>query len=363
MKKKPIYIFLLTLVFIAPVLYWLRSRWGVALAPGQMAKIALAYSRDRFLLFSSIMNVALYIFCLVKIAQSQDEAPSPAAAVPSTPTPSFIATTKSGQINPNDEKWKSAYSGNPKPRAAPVPQTQQSATAATATPANGNAAHEDAAPAFEAPAADAATGQPAPPAEPNAEVISIANKITRDVFIGRINDEMAENGYEAMGSAVIDGVNIDFVGIAESDTLVLGILNERAGDIIANETSTSPASAPSWFTSEQKYDSPVWEARNAAAAAGAMIREVLPDDSGISVVPAVVIPNAAVVNMADMEKKWEEAGVIVARFMNYSDLPDFVSSLPDKRGTEVLPSYRKFVETLLKYFAQKAKSAPMRKTG
>jgi hypothetical protein len=362
MKKKPLYIFALTVVFIAPILYWLGSRWGVAFAPGQLGKIVLAYSRDRFLLLSSIMNIALYIFCVTKVAEIGEGNPNPFAAMPAAEgaVPSYIlASNTMGQINPRDEKWQGIYGGA---RTAPAEKPPAAATATQfaiqqEAPANGQSTATPKAAAPETSKAPSAT--PSPMGE--AEIIDIANDNIRGVFLDRINDELAALGYETLGGASIDGVNVDFVGIAASDTLVLGILNSRHGDIIANETPTSPGAAPSWYTAEQRYDSPVWEIRTAAASVGAMINEVLPEDNDIKVVPVVVIPNASVANMADMEKRWEEAGVAVARFMNYSDLPDFASVLPDKRDAEVLPSYRKFADTLLKYFAQKAKRAPMKK--
>jgi hypothetical protein len=277
-----------------------------------------------------------------------------------------------GQINPKDEKWKAMYSGGTPPKPANTQAAQPVAMASNAAPepVPAKLAAPEVAPA-PAPAAipktppAAATAAAQAPAAPIAEadVINFMNDNMRDVFINRINEELEENGYQALGGASIDGISIDFAGIAESDTIVLGILNLRHGDIIANETPTSPELAPSWYTAEQKYDSPVWEVRTAAAAAAAMINEVLPEDNDIKVVPVVVIPNATVANKADIEKKWEEAGVAVVRFMNYSDLPDLAQALPDKKGTEVLPSFRKFAETLVKYFAQKARRAPIRKTG
>ena len=94
-----------------------------------------------------------------------------------------------------------------------------------------------------------------------------------------------------------------------------------------------------------------------------MINEVLPEDNGIIIKPVVVIPAANVSNQIDIEAKWEELGVSVVRFLNHSNLPDLVDVLPDKRGTELLESYKNFVSTLMKYFDQKAKNNPMKKTG
>jgi hypothetical protein len=185
----------------------------------------------------------------------------------------------------------------------------------------------------------------------------------KDVYKAKIGDLLINKGYENLGEASIDGVDVDFVGIADSDTLVLGILNMRYGDIIANETPTNPSVPPSWFTNEKKYNSPVWEAKAAVASVEKMVGEVLPGDSGISVKGIVVIPNASVVNKIDIEKKWEEQDIAVTKFLNYSDLPELDMAIPDKTGTEVLPSYRKFAETLMRYFNQKAKSKPTRKAG
>jgi hypothetical protein len=368
MRKKLLYTSIITIVFAAPIIYWLYSRWGVTMTASGLKKIAHAFASDRFLLFATICNISLYAFAMFKVSRMNPEgkaAQAPAAsAAPRQAMPGGMRSAPAdGHINPNDPKWQGMYGAKPAAQKEAAPEA-----AAPSPPAQDPKQNK---PAEAAPEAAAASSPP-PPAETvnNAsagdtddEVLNLAEDTMKDVYKSKINDLLAEKGYESIGSATIDGVEADFVGIAESDTLVLGIINARYGDIIANEISTDPNVPPSWFTNEKKYNSPVWEAKAAATAVEKMIKEVLPEDSGVNVSAIVVIPNANVVNRVDMEKKWEEQEVAVTKFLNYSDLPDLRQTLPDKTGAETLPSFKKFAETLMKYFNQKAKAKPMRKAG
>ena len=94
-----------------------------------------------------------------------------------------------------------------------------------------------------------------------------------------------------------------------------------------------------------------------------MIDEVLPNDNGIDVIPVVVIPNATVINVDEVMNNWEDLGVIVARFMNKTELPDLLDVLPDKEGVDVLDSYRTFAQTLMKYFKGKEKGKTKKVVG
>ena len=166
-----------------------------------------------------------------------------------------------------------------------------------------------------------------------------------------------------MGDIYINGVQVDFISIADSDTLLLGKIISGASDIIANETQTDSNTPPSWFTNDEKYPSPVWEIKTATTEFVKMINEVLPEDNGIVVKSLVVIPNANIVNRDDMEPKWKELDVDVVRVLNQTNLPNILDVVPDKTNTEVLESYKKFVETLIKYFSQKYKKNKMKKAG
>ncbi|MDE6223976.1 MAG: hypothetical protein K2M23_00695, partial [Alphaproteobacteria bacterium] len=127
--------------------------------------------------------------------------------------------------------------------------------------------------------------------------------------------------------------------------------------------SNTSDNAPFWYSNDEKYASPVWEIKKASDEVLKMINEVLPDDNGVMVKPMVVIPVSNVVNYSDVADKWKETGVEVAKLNGESSLPEFSSVVENKTGVEVLDSYKKFVETLIKYFSQKYKRKSMKKAG
>lgn len=359
MKKKILYLVIITLILIAPVIYWLNTWWGVGISDlFSVARIKYIYSQDSVLLITTLVNFTLYVFAVykiftIKITNKNKEVKNKknSRSVENNP-PTILENSNSG-IN-----WESLYGKN-KINNTPTNTTTESVPDTQSSPSlnKENVVKEN---------QNVPVEHIEKKEEKNSQdnVINMTGQVTaNDVYRRQISDMLEDYGYEFMGKHTIENYDVDFIEIAESDTLVVGIINSECADIIANETSTSDDVPPSWFTNEKKYTSPVWEVKNASNAIIKMINEVLPEDNGIMVKPVVVLPVANISNQADIEAKWEELGVSVVRFMNHSNLPDLMDVLPDKKDTEVLESYKNFVLTLMKYFNQKAKNNPMKKTG
>ncbi|MCR5506598.1 MAG: hypothetical protein K6F04_01980 [bacterium] len=363
-KKKLLYFSIITIILIAPIMYWLNAWWGVKFDGISFGTLMFVLSRDRFLLIATCINLSLYIFASVKIftlKEKIEENTQSSNTGAKFERPSFLNNTTQDDV----AKWEGLYGNNnnknpqqPKPENAQVEETvnvsekQEIAENTTVQPAQQIPTNNTPTPVKEE----------IKPSEEN-NVVNMNNTVTAlDVYKNMIGDILTDNGYENIGAQVIANTDVDFVSIAESDTLILGMILMESGDMIANEISSGNDS-PSWFTNEKKFTSPVWEMKNVANIVQNMINEVLPEDNGIMIKPIVVIPNATISNFEEIHSKWEEIGVDVVRFMNHSELPNLTDILPDKQGTEVLESYKNFTLTLMKYFNQKARKTPTKKVG
>lgn len=360
MRKKIFYLAVITFILIAPIVFWLDMKWSMQLTSIDIKKLRFAFTRDKFLFYATMFNFMLYMYVVYKIFNMdfetkkvvKQEVVANKEEVENAVIPS--ASTGTGIINPNDKKWQEMYSGNGMPKqnnttetvkeTAPQPQTESQA-------------NMNVAPSM-------------PPQNTTVAVETVVQKNIIDmpikpeeVYTTQVERMLSEMGYEDMGNLFINGVNIDFVAIAGSDTLILGKVNAKSGDIVANEASNTPDNAPFWYSNDEKYASPVWEIKKASDEVLKMINEVLPDDNGVMVKPMVVIPVSNVVNYSDVADKWKETGVEVAKLNGESSLPEFSSVVENKTGVEVLDSYKKFVETLIKYFSQKYKRKSMKKAG
>lgn len=391
MKKKLLYIFLITFILISPILYWLDSRWGITVSQIDIRKLRFAFVNDKFLFIATVTNFILYFFGIYKIFNMSSE-----ASKNNTNTNTGLgyktesgkeighyrnnimlaSSTGTGHINPNDEKWKNMYDTN---KVVNIPEKKQDISPSPVSSGENTVVPiEQTPPVIQSsniPVAVApdvvqkeetitTTAPVTTPVPDDNNVINIDNNVSlKDIYASRIEEEFFKYGYENMGKANIEGDELDFIAIAESDTLILGIINSEYGDTVANETPTSPSLPPYWFTNEKKYASPVWAVKNVQNAVLKMINEVLPEDNGITVRPVVVMTNTAISNQNDMENKWKEMGVEVVRYDNTSSLPQLLDVIVDRKDTEVLESYRKFIETLLKYFAKRVKEPPLKKVG
>ncbi len=364
LKKKLLYFVIITGILLGPIVYWLNSLWGLKFNNlFSFGMLRYILSRDKFLLVVTSVNSTLYLIALIKIfTMKGKETVGETVQNKKDPSmPSFLNNTSQEDI----QKWENLYSSSqsvtltiepefkPEISVEVKPETQD--VKVDTPPENIN---------FEQPTQVSINTISDHKNNSNDNVVNMPDTVTAlDVYRNMINDILVDTGYTNIGPQVIANTDVDFVSIAESDTLIIGIITTETGDIIANEISNSGTDAPSWFTKEHKFTSTVWEIKNVSNMIQNMINEVLPEDNGIIIKPIVVIPGATVSNFADIKAKWEEIGVDVVRFMNHSDLPNLVDILPDKKGTEVLESYKNFVNTLMKYFNQKSKKKVVKKVG
>ena len=388
--RKLIYSLIASFMFVAPIWYWLATWWGVTLdRPPSFRRFVYIYSNDNTIVIITGVNVVLYLLAMWKILTLKSTMGNGAVK---TGTKGGVGNGNGGNsaVNPilnlhgnangtDMNRWESLYGEKAKARmntpasgatatampttaAATMPQAQaQSQTQAQAQVASVQDSQ---------PVADVAGARgnavPTPNVAGDAKkdnVVDIAPVTANDVYKIQIKNMLADGGYETIGSCVIKGTEIDFVAVAESDTLVLGVIDCEYGEIIANDTVPLSDEPEMWYTSERKYNSPVWEVRKAADEAKRMIDSVLPKDNAVSVVPIVVVPSATIMNYDDVKNVWEKLGVRVARFMNKTELPDLLEALPDKAETTVLESYKTFAVTLLKYFKGKSGVKTKRNVG
>lgn len=353
--KKTLYLLLITGILIAPIGYWLITWWGVDFSHfPSFARFKYIYSQDRFLSIATSINSVLYLFAIYKIIFSN---PAPKQKKDVSEERSVVVNQGT---NDNITKWDNLYGPNRVVNATSPTATERNDAIPTPTPSQNSREQQRVVERVEVEAEPPQAGAKVE----KSNIINMTEPVSAmEVYQNQINNVLEDNGYAGMGACVINNIDVDFIAVAESDTLVVGIINTEYGDIIANETPSSDSEVPSWFTNERKYPSPVWEIKTVQKAVNKMINEVLPPDNGIVVKPVVVIPNANVANQLDMEAKWNEMGVSVARFLNHSGLPNLIDVLPDKKETEVLESYKTFVKTLIKYFSQKNRKYPMKKAG
>ena len=364
LKKKLLYFVIITGLLLGPIVYWLNSLWGIKinnlLSFGMLRYIL---SQDKFLLVVTSVNSTLYLIAVIKIftMKEKDDVNEVIQNKQDPNMPSFLNNPSQTDI----KKWESLYSNNQSVTLTIEPELSQK----TNTEENVEKQNEKVITQPKDDIPEQTTHVSIKTVQnlennSNDNVVNMPDTVTAiDVYRNMINDVLVDTGYTNIGPQIIGNTDVDFVSIAESDTLVIGIITTETGDIIANEISNSGTDAPSWFTNEHKFTSPVWEIKNVSNMIQNMINEVLPEDNGIIIKPIVVVPGATVSNFADIKAKWEEIGVSVVRFMNHSDLPNLADVLPDRKGTEVLESYKNFVNTLMKYFNQKARKKPVKKVG
>ncbi|MBR1544510.1 MAG: hypothetical protein IJ638_01015 [Alphaproteobacteria bacterium] len=366
-KKKLLYFSIITAILVAPIMYWLNKWWGVSLNEiPSFGTIRYVLSRDRFLFIVTCINLSLYVFAIARIVTLKgktEENTQKKNSEKNIEKPSFLNNTTQADV----AKWEALYGNNNQAKVEPK-ATENNPVNVTEKPLPQQNNVTKSQPQIQV------RTEPTMPIPPKNEevvtektsennVVNMAGSVTAlDVYKNMVGDILLDNGYDNLGAQVIANTDVDFVAIAESDTLILGSILMESGDMIANEIS-SGNDAPSWFTNERKFTSPVWEMKNVSSVVQNMINEVLPEDNGIVIKPIVVVPNATISNFDEIRSKWEEIGVDVVRFMNHSELPNLTDVLPDKQGTKVLESYKNFTLTLMKYFNQKARKTPTKKVG
>ena len=377
--RKIFYLILITFILIAPIIFWLDMKWAMKFSTLDIKKLRFAFTRDKFLMIATTFNFILYCYVVVKIfnmnleQQSKNNQPvqnknSNNVQEQNNITPS--ASTGGGMINPNDAKWQEMYNGNGQPSQQKMPENSvvaggnniQATNEVLQTPPVQTAQQMQPQPQPQQTAPQEVQHAPQSNNVKQENIINIPVS-ANDVYTTQVERILSDTGYDNMGGLNINGVHIDFISIADSDTLIIGKINARNGDIVANETANTPDGIPSWFNNDDKYTSPVWEIKNASDEIVKMINDVLPPDNGVTVRPMVVVPFSNVVNYDEISPKWKESGVDVVKIIGGSALPSITDVIPDKTGVEVLDSYKKFVETLIKYFSQKYKRKSIRKAG
>ena len=344
-KRKLLYLSIITMVLVGPIMYWLNEWWGITVFSDQFFVVSTyAIAHDKVLLITTIVNLILYLIAVVKIITLKDKNRDTKEKIDVKGGENFL-----GNISQEDiKKWNTLYgAGNSKKNDSEDKNSVEKNVVAKPEPdkksitVNVNTSVKT---------------------EPE-NVVSMVTVTAKDVYRNMLSDMLIDLGYENIGAKTIGNIDVDFVSIADSDTLLLGIIVADDGNLIANETANSPDDEPSWFANDKRFISPVWQIKNVANKVQNTIGEVLPEDNGIMVKPIVVVPNAVVSNFEDIRSKWEEIGVDVVKFMNHSSLPDIKDVVPNKSETFVLESYKNFVNTLMKYLGKKTKNTSIKKAG
>ena len=342
--KKILYFLLLTLLLFIPIIYWLCVLWKMQFFEiFSWPRIYYVYSIDSTFKYILIINSILYLLGIIGILQLKHSKTNESEIKKKTSdvdSPSFIIQ------NPNTASWNALYDTKVKQNVV-IPNIEKMESEQTPIDTQNNLEKKQ--------------DEIVSSAKADDNVVELTPVSPLEIYKQQIADMLTDYGYKTLGDCEINNVDVDFISIAESDTLIIGKINPEYGSIIANETEINSGDIPTWFTLDQKYNSPVWEVKKAYNAVVKMVNEVLPEDNGIMIKPIVVIPNASVSNQTDIEAKWKEMGVDVVRFLNHSELPRLTDVIPDKKDTEVLESYENFVNTLIKYFNQHSTKKTLKK--
>ena len=397
MKRKIIYSLIASVMFVAPIWYWLSTWWGLSISrPPSLRRMVYIYSNDRTIVTITAINLVLYLLAMWKILtlrsgnrgnkvviSGANNAVGGANGNGNGNTPVVPQVVQNGSAT-DISRWEALYGNGNKSSVQPTQQkSNPQSTVAVAKGANAVGQTQSVRQTqqttqsqvqqmpqtrmpdmrassqqqVQATAQSVSSEQRMSRTMQNAgdsKVVSIAPVTANDVYRIQIKNMLADGGYESLGDCVVNGVAVEFIAVAESDTFVVGFIDSEYGEIVANDVAPIGEEPSVWYSGEHRYNSPVWEAKNVATAVKKMIDEVLPNDNGIEVVPVVVVPNATITNAGDVSDVWQEIGVNVVRFMNRTELPDLMDVLPDKSGTDVLDSYKTFAVTLMKYFKGKS---------
>ena len=322
MLKKLLYIYALTTSYALAVASILKARHDLVIGTSPLREIQLAFMHDGVLVAASMAGFVAYAAFMWRI---------------------MAIRVAPGRITP--VKTEAVYG-------EPLLENQRGAIKAEAVAADElypPQRAEAAGPAAEVAmvrVADVVELKPEQKVEAPVENPVIADVAMRAFYRVKIHDALAERAYKNLGEATIEGAEIDFVAIADSDVLALGIIDPTNGTISAG--------ADDWYAeSGKRYASPITAAARAVAAAKSMIEETMGSDNGIKLLGLVVVPNGKIANQSDLAGLEKGTGVRVTRFMNHTKLPDIMRILPGRKGTEILSNYEDFVRAMLDYFESK----------
>lgn len=327
MKRKLLYIFFITVLLVLPVGCWLYFFWNVKnfTAIPSFSKLKYIYSQDFELKILTIINGSLYLISLIKVLSLKSKKNVKYVEK------SVLTETKENVKSIPSNDWSKLYDNKQKINITKPEQTVEKE----------NAMQEN-----------------------NVEIqknIEIKKETEKpkieikpiEVYKKEIEAQMERIGYTMLSGCKVNGIELDFIAVADNDTLVIGIINMISENITANETTAIEGMIPSWFSIDEKFDSPVVKIKQAKDDIYKLIREVLPEDTVVNIYPVVVFPVANIVNYNELKDVWEQDNVNVTRVFSNSVVPAVVDVIPDKTGKTVLESYKDFILTVIKYFQKK----------
>ncbi len=314
--KKILYILIITTVLVAPITYWLITYWGVKFIPfPSIERFKYIYSQDKYLKIGTIINFTVYLIAIFKIITIKNL---------NTEIQTKTVSTSKLQTIENGKSWSKIYD---------TKKVNETITTKKQTENK------------EIPIQNITKQSTINSEEQEQEL--------KNIYKQEIDTILTTIGYEAVPTCKINGITIDFISVADSDTLVIGIINTTQGEITINETENNTPNVQTWFTKDKKFTSPIYEITKAKTALQNLINEVLPNSNAINIYPIIVIPNAKIVNLYEIQNKLNDNNINITKLFTTSEFKGIKDILPNKEGKIVLESYKKFIYTIIKYFKQK----------
>ena len=340
--KRLAYISIITSILILPIIFWLDFNWNISILSIDIKRLRFAFIKDKFLLFATLFNLTLYIYSIITIMKMKNKNTKNITA-------NNIKNTNN-QLQNTTSSWHNLYDGKRNNNNLTTNNIQKEEV--KTEPINNNNNNK----------LNVDIKQNTNQIQNQTNIINMPN-MTNSVYANQIENLLTSMGYDVLGDLFIEDNYIDIIAIGESDSLLLIKINSQYGEVVANEEETQEGQPPMWFSNENKYISPVFEVKNAHTQFVKMINETLPEDNGVMVKPIVVMTTSNISNSDDMLNKWKELGVDVVKFFVNANLKNLNDIIENKSGKEVMASYKKYVNTLIKYFTQKYKKNRMKKAG
>ncbi len=324
--KKLLYIFIITILFILPITGWLYFFWDIKNFSTLLyvSKLKDIYSQDLELKILTIINGSLYLISLIKVLTIKSKKNIKPIVKPASITQEKV-------VNNTANDWSKLYDN--KQKISPVKQEDTIIEKKEVIMPESNI-------------------ETTKKAEVKIETPKIEIKPV-EVYKKEIAEQIEKIGYTMLSGCRVNGTTLDFMAVADNDTLVIGIINNICEKINANETTSIKNMTPSWFSIDEKFDSPAVKLKQARADIEKLITEVLPKDTIINIYPVAVFPNADIVNYNDLKPVWEQDRINIVRVFSNSVIPAVIDVIPNKIDKTLLPSYKNFVLTLIKYFQKK----------
>ncbi|MBR5130365.1 MAG: hypothetical protein IKV03_03990 [Alphaproteobacteria bacterium] len=149
---------------------------------------------------------------------------------------------------------------------------------------------------------------------------------TREPLNEDIPDILIKKGYQVIANPQIGAMAVDFV-IVEAHKIYVLLSDNDVGDWLADEERFN-GEDPLWFSESSHRVSPIFT----------MNTEIKPfsnrlKTAGIAheVVPVLVVKEGTIINAEDMQKTWDDMGIIVCRthLGGPDELPSVAQAMPD----------------------------------